>query len=238
MMLSRFLGYRSGMGGTACMAVMLALAGAWLSSASQAEEAEVTMTAGPATPVEVLAQLNDAAIDEEGEPTGDPTYHSMMTLLHLSGLVDEHGLGADFACAMPEEAMTEEMAEAESMMPERSPMTIFVPNDATIAGLSDDVRMRLGDDPEAALAFVHAHTIAEDVSFNAVRSSLRWFRTVSGAQLQITGIQGHMVISPATPSHIRPKGSHVLCADEGPIFVLQFLNNTMDFALPEPQEAA
>ena len=232
---TRGFGIESGL--AAVFAVALAFGSAPF-SLSQADEMATEMTPAPATVVEVLEQLNARALDEEGEPTGAPTYHTMMALLHASGLVDELGLGADFACAVPEDAMAEEtdMAAEEAAMVERSPMTVFVPDDAALEGLSDDVKARLASEQAAALAMVQAHTIADEVTFAAVRNSQRWFTTGGGAKLRISGLQGSMIINPGSAADMRPMGEHALCAGDGPVFVLHFMDEAMAFDLP-PEEA-
>ena len=212
-----------------CMAALVLFSGAPIASLAQADD----MEPGPSTVLGVLDQMNGLAIDEEGEPTGAPTYGVMANVLLTSGAIDSLGLGASFTCSVPEDAMSGE----EAVMADRPPMTIVVPSDAALGALSDDVTARLTGDAAAGAAFVAAHTIADEVRFATVRSQQRWFRTMAGDLLQVSGLQGTMVFNPNSSSVVWPDGAQSLCAENGPIVVMIFTDKALTFDLPDPEEA-
>ncbi len=212
-----------------CLSAPVLFSGTLVSSLAQADD----MESGPSTVLGVLDQMNGLAINEEGEPTGAPTYGVMANALLTSGAIDSLGLGADFTCTVPEDAMSGE----EAVMADRPPMTIVVPSDAALGALSDDVVARLADDPAAGTAFVAAHTIADEVRFATVRGQQRWFRTMAGDLLQVSGLQGAMVFNPASSSVVWPDGAQSLCAENGPIVVMIFTDKALAFDLPVPEEA-
>ena len=212
-----------------CLAALVLFSGTPLLSSAQADEMEPE----PTTVLGVLDQMNGLAIDEEGEPTGAPTYGAMASLLLTSGAIDSLGLGANFTCNVPEDAMSGE----EAVMADRPPMTIVVPSDAALGALSDDVTARLAGDPAAGAAFVAAHAIANEVRFATVRGQQRWFRTMAGDLLQVSGLQGTMVFNPASSSVVWPDGAQSLCVENGPIVVMIFTDKALTFDLPDPEEA-
>ena len=212
-----------------CLAALVLLSGAPVSSSARADD----MEPAPSTVLGVLDQMNGLALDEEGEPTGAPTYGVMANVLQASGAIDSLGLGADFACTIPADPMSGE----EAVMADRPPLTIVVPSDAALGSLSDDVMARLASDPAAGVAFVSAHAIADDVRFATVRNQQRWFRTMAGDLFQVSGLQGTMVFNPVSSSVVWPDGAQSLCAENGPIVVMIFTDKALTFDLPPPEEA-